>query len=292
MRVAFAPAKINLMLAVTGVRPDGFHNLVSLVAPLDFGDHVWLETPAGLAGDELRCDFPGVPADGTNLVMKAAAAFRREHPATPFVRFTLDKRTPHGAGLGGGSSDAAAALRLLNDATGRPFDVARLGELAAELGSDCPLFLSGAPVVMRGRGERVEHLSAAETAALSGRRLLLFKPAFGVSTVEAYRAMKADGGMYRPEPDAEAFLAAWRAAPATAPLPLFNNMESAVFAKHLALPALLDALRAKHGLAPRMSGSGSACFALLPEGFRASPVIAAIRAAWGDSAFVTETRLR
>lgn len=292
MRVAFAPAKINLMLAITGVRPDGFHNLVSLVAPINFGDHLWLETPAGLAADELRCDFPGVPTDGTNLVMKAAAAFRREHPATPFARFTLDKRTPHGAGLGGGSSDAAAALLLLNDATGRPFDAARLAALAAELGSDCPLFLDGAPVVMRGRGERVEKLSAAETHALSGRRLLLFKPDFGVSTVEAYKAMKADGRMYRPEPDAESFLAAWRADVAKAPLPLFNNMESAVFAKHLALPALLDELRAKFGLAPRMSGSGSACFALLPEGFDSGPVIAAIRAAWGESAFVTETSLR
>ncbi len=292
MRVAFAPAKINLMLAITGVRADGFHNLVSLVAPLNFGDHLWLETPAGLDADELLCDFPGVPTDGTNLVMKAAAVFRREHPAAPFVRFTLDKRTPHGAGLGGGSSDAAAALLLLNDATGRPVSAARLAELAAELGSDCPLFLDGAPVVMRGRGERVEKLSEAERSALSGRRLLLFKPDFGVSTVEAYKAMKADGRMYRPEPESEAFLSEWRADAAKAPLPLYNNMELAVFAKHLALPALLDELRAKFALAPRMSGSGSACFALLPEGFDAKPAIAAIRAAWGDSAFVIETSLR
>lgn len=292
MRVAFAPAKINLMLAITGVRADGFHNLVSLVAPLNFGDHLWMETPAGLDGDELRCDFPGVPTDGTNLVMKAAAIFRREHPDTPFVRFILDKRTPHGAGLGGGSSDAAAALLLLNDATGRPFSPEKLAALAAELGSDCPLFLDGAPVIMRGRGERVEKLSASEKTALNGRRLLLFKPDFGVSTVEAYKAMKADGGMYCAEIEAETALKAWRLMPAKAPLPLYNNMERAVFAKHLALPALLDDLRARFGLAPRMSGSGSACFAFLPAGFDAAPVVAAIRAAWGDSAFVIETTLR
>lgn len=291
MPVAFAPAKINLMLAITGVRADGFHNLVSLVAPIAHGDDLSLDTPAGLAADELLCDFPGVPTDGKNLVMKAAAVFRREFPATPFVRFTLVKRTPHGAGLGGGSSDGAAALNLLNDLSGKPAGAAKLAALAAELGSDCPLFLEGKPVIMRGRGERVETLSAAETAALSGRRLLLFKPDFGVSTVEAYKAMKADGGMYRAESEAESALKAWRDAPASAPLPLDNNMELAVFAKHLALPALLDELRAKFALAPRMSGSGSACFALLPEGFDAAPAIAAIRAAWGDSAFVTETSL-
>ena len=292
MRVAFAPAKINLMLAITGVRDDGFHNLVSLVAPINFGDDLWLETPAGLAGDELRCDFPGVPTDGTNLVMKAVAAFRKEYPATPFVRFTLVKRTPHGAGLGGGSSDAAAALLLLNGETGLPASPDGLAALAAGLGSDCPLFLDGAPVVMRGRGERVEKLSVSEKSALTGRRLLLFKPDFGVSTVEAYRAMKADGGLYCAEIEAETTLKAWRLMPAKAPLPLYNNMERAVFAKHLALPALLDELRSKFSLAPRMSGSGSACFAFLPESFDAAPVIAAIRSAWGDSAFAIETTLR
>jgi 4-diphosphocytidyl-2-C-methyl-D-erythritol kinase len=240
----------------------------------------------------LLCDFPGVPTDGTNLVMKAAAMFRREYPDTPFVRFTLDKRTPHGAGLGGGSSDAAAALNLLNEEFGRPFSFEQLAGLAAGLGSDCPLFLDGAPVFMRGRGERIERLSVSEKAALTGRRLLLFKPDFGVSTVEAYKAMKADGGMYCAEIEAETALKAWRLMPAKAPLPLYNNMERAVFAKHLALPALLDGLRSRFALAPRMSGSGSACFAFLPPGFDAKPVIAAIREAWGESAFVTETTLR
>lgn len=291
MPVAFAPAKINLLLAITGVRADGFHNLVSLVAPIAFGDDLHLDAVAGLRADELLCDFPGVPTDGTNLVMKAAAAFRRDFPDTPFVRFTLVKRTPHGAGLGGGSSDAAAALNLLNDLTGKPFSPEKLASLAAELGSDCPLFLDGAPVIMRGRGERVEKLSGAERAALSGRRLLLFKPDFGVSTVEAYKAMKADGGMYVNEVEPETALKVWRLMPAKAPLPLYNNMERAVFAKHLALPALLEELRAKFGLAPRMSGSGSACFAFLPEGFDAVPAIAAIRAAWGASAFAAETKL-
>ncbi|MDR2863956.1 MAG: hypothetical protein LBV54_08850, partial [Puniceicoccales bacterium] len=238
LHVAFAPAKINLLLAITGVRPDGFHSLVSLVSPIALGDTLWLEPGASGEGqDTLACDFPGVPVDASNLVLKAAAVFREKVPHLPRLHFTLEKRVPHGAGLGGGSSDAAAALRLLNEVAGHPLDTAALEALAARLGSDCPLFLRGAPVIMRGRGERVEALTQAEASALRGRRLLLFKPAFGVSTAEAYAAMKASGGAdYVLEADAERRLAAWRAVPAQEALPLFNNMERAVFAKHLALP--------------------------------------------------------
>ncbi|MDR2845443.1 MAG: 4-(cytidine 5'-diphospho)-2-C-methyl-D-erythritol kinase [Puniceicoccales bacterium] len=298
---AFAPAKINLLLAITGARPDGFHSLVSLVAPIALGDtlHLTLNARDATAPtapmppqDTLACDYPGVPLDGTNLVLKAVAAFREKFPALPATHFVLEKRVPHGAGLGGGSSDAACALRLLNDATGHPLDAATLVALAARLGSDCPLFLDGKPVIMRGRGERIEPLTAPEADALRGRRLLLFKPAFGVSTAAAYGAMRASNGTdYIAEADAEARLAAWRTAPASAPLPLFNNMERPVFAKHLALPALLEQLRRDFALAPRMSGSGSACFAFLPDGTDAAATTAAIRAAWGESAFVCETAL-
>lgn len=295
---AFAPAKINLFLAITGTRPDGFHALVSLAAPIGLGDSLRLETDdtnvaanASADADTLACDFPGVPTDASNLVLKAAALFREKFPALPRVHFTLKKWTPHGAGLGGGSSDGASALLLLNQAAGGALDTATLSALAVRLGSDCPLFLAGRPAIMRGRGERVELLTDAETAALRGRRLLLFKPAFGVSTAEAYAAMKAaNGAEYTSESDAEARLSAWRAEPA-AEFPLFNNMEGVVFRKHPALPALLGQLAADFGLRPRMSGSGSACFTFLPDGFDATPVVAAIREAWGASAFVCETAL-
>lgn len=290
MTEAFAPAKINLLLLVTGVRADGFHELVSLVAPLAFGDTLRMETPAGLATDTLACDAEGVPTDGTNLVLLAAAAYRAEVPAAPYAAFTLVKRTPHGAGLGGGSSDAAAALRLLNDACGRPLDATRLAAVAARVGSDCPLFLAGAPVILRGRGERVEVLKPAEQAALRGRRVLVFKPAFGVSTVEAYRAMREHGGYYRPASVADTLLGAWRSQPGLPP-PCFNNMTYAVGDKHLAIITLLEQLEARFGLEAHLSGSGSACFALLEPGYDAAPPTAAIRAAWGDTAFIIETTL-
>ncbi|MDR2512751.1 MAG: 4-(cytidine 5'-diphospho)-2-C-methyl-D-erythritol kinase [Puniceicoccales bacterium] len=292
-RFAFAPAKINLLLAITGIRPDGFHSLTSLVAPIGLGDMLCLSPSREIgAGDVLECDSPSVPTDSSNLVLKAAAIFRKHFPALPDVYFILKKRVPHGAGLGGGSSDAACALRLLNEFTGYPFSNTQLATLAATLGSDCPLFLENKPVVMRGRGEQIEPLPDEAVAALTGRRLLLFKPIFGVSTAEAYAAMKAAGGAeYLAPAEAEARLAAWLAAPRHNPLPLLNNMEGVVFRKHLALPVLLEQLQADFGLAPRMSGSGSACFAFLPADIETAPIEARIHEAWGEAAFVGETTL-
>lgn len=283
-----APAKINLMLAITGVRADGFHNLVSLVMPLpSLCDNLRMEILPDANGDELICDAPGVPVDGSNLVLRAAAAFRELVPAFPPVRFFLEKNIPHGAGLGGGSSDAATALLLMADAAGMSApSLDALSGIAAKVGSDCPLFLAGDPIVMRGRGEQVENLSAEEKANLFSRSFLIFKPAFGVSTAEAYGAMKRSAPkFYTPEAEAERRLAAWRNAPDTEPLPLFNDMEAPVFEKHVALPALFSVLRERFGLAPHMSGSGSACFAEITPNLDLDAVRACIVDCWGPSAF-------
>lgn len=285
-----APAKLNLFLAITGRRADGFHDLVSVVALLEFGDTLRVE-PA----DEfsLACDDPEVPRDESNLVLKAARAFAARTGWRGGARFLLEKRIPTGAGLGGGSSDAAAALRALDQLAGGGF-AAQLPAIAAEVGSDCPLFLAGGPVVMRGRGERVDRLPESAAGRLRGRRVLVFKPAFGIPTPWAYAQLAAAApGSYLPAGEAEARLARWLgdAAAPDADL-LWNNMEPAAFAKYLALPVLLAQLRRDFGLAARMSGSGSACFALLEDGADTAPVERAIRVAWGESAFVTQTRLR
>ena len=124
------------------------------------------------------------------------------------------------------------------------------------------------------------------------RRVLVFKPAFGVATPWAYRQLAAQPGSYLPPAEAEARLAAWRGDP-VAPVEslLANTLEAPVFAKHLALPALLGESRRRCGLAPRMSGSGSACYALLPAEAMVPPVEAVIREAWGGNCFVCETVL-
>jgi 4-diphosphocytidyl-2-C-methyl-D-erythritol kinase len=286
-----APAKINLFLAVTGRRPDGFHELLSVAAPLVWGDTISVD-PGGTSFS-IECDDPDIPAGGDNLVIKAAVAFAEATGWKGGARFTLQKKIPAGAGLGGGSSDAASALAALNALAGAPLDQAGLSRVASRVGSDCALFLSGGAVVMRGRGERVEPLPRETYRRIRGARVLVFKPGFAVSTAWAYARLAASSPRgYVRAAEAEARLSAWTAKPgAPAAELLFNSMEPAVFEKYVALPVLIGQIRARFGIAARMSGSGSACFALLNESAEAAPVVAAIRAAWGPSALIVETRI-
>ena len=291
--VTFSPAKLNLFLAVTQRRADGFHDLVSVAAPLAWGDELTTE-PADTF--TVECDDPAVPTDESNLVLKAARVFREATRWPGGAKFRLAKRVPPGAGLGGGSSNAVAALRALNVLAGNPLGADALAGLAARLGSDCALFLHDGPMTMRGRGEKLEPLPAAAAVRLRERRVLVFKPSFGIATPWAYGRLAAQApASYLPATDAEARLAAWLtdgAAPAEKLL--FNSFEPVAFAKYPALPVLLESLRANFGVAAGMSGSGSACFALLPEKFGPKKVVemqAAIRTAWGGDALAVETRL-
>jgi 4-diphosphocytidyl-2-C-methyl-D-erythritol kinase len=286
-----APAKVNLFLAVTGRRPDGFHDIVSVAAPLAWGDTVTME----MAGtpSTVTCDDPAVPAGPSNLVARAAAAFAAAAGWRGGAAFSIAKRIPMGAGLGGASSDAVSALVALNAGAGSPLDGPSLARVAAAVGSDCALFLAGGPALMRGRGERVERLADSASRRISGARILLFKPAFPISTPWAYAALAAQAPRgYVPAESAEARLADWIARP-QAPLEdlLFNSMERPAFAKYPAIPVLLGLLRERFGVRALMSGSGSACYAILAEGADAGPIEAAIRDSWGRSAFVLETRI-
>jgi 4-diphosphocytidyl-2-C-methyl-D-erythritol kinase len=283
--VSAAHAKLNLSLAITGRRADGFHELISLVAPIGLADTLTLDVGRPLG---LTCDDASLPVDGSNLVLKAAAAYVKRRPSAPTGHFHLTKKVPHGAGLGGGSSDAAAALRLLDQASGDPLGLEVLETLAAEVGSDCPFFVRGQAAVMRGRGERLEVLPLAARAALAGRKVVLVKPPFGVPTPEAY-ALLAKAGKYRPAAQAEAELAAWIAQPAADPSALGNDLAAPVFAKYLALPVGLESFRRATGVNWQMTGSGSACFAFVSDGFDHARLRADVRRAWGPGAWVEET---
>ncbi|MFT3870275.1 MAG: 4-(cytidine 5'-diphospho)-2-C-methyl-D-erythritol kinase [Nibricoccus sp.] len=291
--VIFSPAKLNLLLAITGRRADGFHDLVSVVAPVKFGD-----TLQAHATDDgkftLECNDPAVPLDDTNLILRAAKLFREAAalPTERGVRFKLDKRIPMGAGLGGGSSNAVAALQALNQLAPKPLAKDVLLNLAVKLGSDCALFLHAAPVVIRGRGENVERLPSSAAARLSGRRVMIFKPGFGIATAWAYGRMAAGApGSYLAPNEAEAKLAHWISSGDSAETLLFNNMERPAFAKYIALPALLEKLRTEFSLAVAMSGSGSACFALLRENTPLDAVVKCVREAWGMHTFILDTEI-
>jgi 4-diphosphocytidyl-2-C-methyl-D-erythritol kinase len=286
-----APAKINLFLAVTGRRPDGFHDLLSVAVPLLWGDTV--EAVAGGGSFTVSCDDPSVPVDGSNLVIKAASAFSAAAGGSRGAHFKITKRIPSAAGLGGASSDATAALLALNALSGGILDGAALAAVAASVGSDCALFLSPGPSVMRGRGERIEPLAKEAYSRIRGTRVLVFKPGFPIPTPWAYGRLAAEAPRsYLPAARAEAMLASWISKPG-APVEelFFNSMERPAFAKFPSLPVLLEEIRSRFGITARMSGSGSACFAFLHENMAAAAVESVIRAAWGPSAFVMETRV-
>ena len=177
------------MLAVTGRRSDGFHDLISLAAPVSLGDDLRVSVTGRPGKLELVCEDDRVPLDESNLVMRAARKFLKISGRGEGLRFDLVKRIPVEAGLGGGSSDAAGTLLLLNALFGHPFSLEALHEIAAQLGSDCPFFLRGGPRIMRGRGELLEAVSNAQKKDLAGRRIALFKPHFGIDTAWCYHRL-------------------------------------------------------------------------------------------------------
>jgi len=287
---AHPPAKLNLSLAVTGRRPDGFHELISVAVPIDLADALAFE-PGGEA-DRLDCDDPSVPADARNLVLRAAEALRRRMPGAPFGRWVLAKRIPHGAGLGGGSSDAAAALRILNLACPVPMGEAELASVAAGVGSDCPLFLHPRGALLRGRGERLEALPAPVQAALTGRRVILAKPSWGIPTSEAYR-WRAELGNYQDAGEAESRLREALAAtdPLEALVALGNGLEPAVESRHPGLFRGLAAVRDRLGLTGRMTGSGSCCFLVSDGREDLSAVRSLLEPAWGEGVWLARSTL-
>lgn len=280
----FSPAKVNLFLAVVGKRDDGFHDLISLVAPISFGDILELSCRGEPGPIELSCTDSKVPLGPENLVVKAADGFRRATGLNGAISIHLEKRIPMEAGLGGGSSNAANTLLALNELNNKPLSPDELTELAARLGSDCPLFLHRSPLVMRGRGERIERLSPTLVESLEGRTLAVFKPSIGISTGWAYGALAKRSERYAQAEGVEKQLLAWKSGGLPLDQLLFNTMEIPVFEKFVAFPALFRQIRSELGLRPLMSGSGSSCFVLLPDSSGISRLQAIVREAFGESA--------
>lgn len=284
-----SPAKINLMLSVHGSRGDGFHVLTSLVVALEFGDRLRVAVN-GAGQDRLICQDPAVPTGDANLIIRAAEAFRARLGDRVTFDFDLDKCIPMGAGLGGGSSNAAVALVAMNDLTGACLDHASLLDLAAELGSDCPFFIDAKPARMTGRGEVIEALPTAEAQALRGQRVILFCPNFGVNTAWAYRRLiDSNPCAYESEADAIARLNGFSESSRGRDL-LYNSFESPVGRKYLAIPCMLDQLRTA-GHACLMSGSGSCSFAIVENDAESAAIRAMCLKDWGSEIFFIETSI-
>jgi 4-diphosphocytidyl-2-C-methyl-D-erythritol kinase len=250
--VLTAAAKVNLALEVLDRRADGYHEIATVLQTVDLTDRLILEESDTV---ELTCGARGVPTDATNLAVRAALALREAGKVERGVRITLDKRIPVAAGLGGGSSDAAAVLIGLNRLWQLRWPTARLAEVAVTLGMDVPFFLRGGVALGTGRGER---LQAVEGAPLA---LVLANPGVAVSTAEAYgrvtRTMYTDGTKSRAVITA---LATRR--PARIAATLYNGLEAAVMPLHPEIARMREALIAAGALGAMMSGSGPTVFAV------------------------------
>ena len=260
-----APAKINLTLWVGPRRPDGFHPVESIVATVSLVDRLTIYPASG--GCELTCTNQDLPCDGDNLVIRAAKALAKRASREAHLRMHLEKNIPIGAGLGGGSSDAAACLLALNNLWETGYNNTQLCELAAQLGSDVPLFLSGPFSRVRGRGEAVEPLGFDWPFWA-----VLLCPPFPLSTAQVYQ--KFDELLTKvPQVATITDCQLGLHEPESAGVVIFNMLEPAACR---VLPQLADwrkALFAAGAVNVQLSGSGSALVCLFNSLARARQLV-------------------
>lgn len=278
MRVR-APAKLNLYLSVLARQADGFHQLETIFCALELADE--LELRLGPPGIRLRIDGPDLGPPDRNLVHRAAAAYFEAAELEAGLDVHLVKRIPAGAGLGGGSSDAAATLRALDQLHGARLGADRLAHLAARLGSDVPFFLADAALALAwGRGERILPLPEPPRAPV-----LLAIPPFAIGTPEAFRALDQHrAGAWAPEArihDASAFRT-WTALAARAT----NDFEPVLFERYPVLAALKAALLDAGAELALLTGSGSALFGIFRTRAHRAAAANALRPAFPDVDFV------
>ena len=245
-------SKVNLALEVLGRRADGYHEIVTVMQGVELCDRIVLEDVEPL---ELRTAAPGVPTDASNLALRAALVLRDAAGIDRGVRITLDKRIPVAAGLGGGSTDAAAVLLGLNRLWNLRWPIARLTEAAVLLGMDVPFFLRGGAGFATGRGETLEGMRGMALA------LVLVNPRYASSTVEAYGrltpAMYTDGARTRAVVTALRAKRVERVAGS-----LYNALEAAVAPAQPEIGRMKAALLSAGALGALMSGSGPTVFGI------------------------------
>lgn len=250
--IVFPHCKINLGLSVVARRPDGFHDIETLFYPLPLHDALEI-----LRADRFEMSFSGLPIPGQpaeNLCAKAYQALHKDIPHLPSVRIHLHKQIPMGAGLGGGSSDAAFVLRLLNEQFHLRLSQKQLSDYASQLGSDCAFFTQDRPCLGTARGEALQPYEL----SLKDYSFLLVYPPIAINTQWAYSQVMPR----KPEMPLTRILAqpvsAWKGQ-------LVNDFEAPVFAAHPSLAAIKEKIYAAGALYASMSGSGSVIFGIFPK---------------------------
>ena len=267
--IAFANAKINVGLFVTERRPDGFHNLESIFLPVSLCDVV---ESVRADGEGIRFSTQGRAIDGdieTNLCVKAYRLLSRDFPLGG-VDATMLKNIPIGAGLGGGSSDGAHMLKILNTLFDLHLSNDTLREYAAQLGSDCPFFIDNQPCFVHGRGELLEPIHV----SLQGQHVVIIHPGIHVSTAEAYKGIKPKPAPFDLRTIQQLPREQWQHV-------VTNDFEDSVCVQHPAISTLIEQLIQEGAWYARMSGSGSAVFAFFDERVELTNIPADYFCSWG-----------
>lgn len=257
----FAPAKINLVLRILDRRPDGYHNLWSLMQTVGLGDELSISLSDNHSTITLRCDDPSLETDPSNLVYRAAAAVLERSGRVVGLDMVLAKRIPMGAGLGGGSSDAAATIIGLNQLLNLGWSMEKMAHVGQTLGSDVPFFFFAPSAIVEGRGEKVAPVR------IKGQRwVVLVNPGFPVETKWAYQQLSGSRTGVRSISEVHAALGnaselAWENL-----LQLVeNDFEAAVFKAHPVLHGIKQKLLGEGAEAALLSGSGATVFGVFHD---------------------------
>ena len=261
MTTIFEPAyaKVNLTLDVLGKRPDGYHDLQSVMQTISLRDDVEIDIGTGKPW-KLLCSRDDIPCDERNLAWKAAKVYCEALNKDPNgIEIRITKRIPSQAGLGGGSADAAAVLRGLNEYYGNPLSIMALAELGSQVGSDVPFCVVGGTAMVEGRGERLRMLPAMPDCVF-----VVCKPDFSISTPELFK--KIDEKTIAKRPDNRAMESALLAGDLEKVCQnVFNVFDPVVTAEHNELNYIKSLLHQYGAAAYQMTGSGSAVFAIVSE---------------------------
>ena len=252
-------AKINLTLDVLDKREDGYHNLQSVMQAISIRDDVEIDVDTDMPW-ALECDMDGIPQDETNLAWKAAKVFYEvTRQQTTGLAIRIHKRIPTQAGLGGGSADAAAVLRALNQHYGNPLSILALAELGAQVGSDVPFCVLCGTAMVEGRGERLRKLPDMPDCFF-----VICKPDFSASTPELYK--KLDESVIARRPDNKAMESALLAGDLQKVADnIWNVFDPVVTNDHLELNYIKSIFNSYDAVAYQMTGSGSAVYGIVTE---------------------------
>jgi 4-diphosphocytidyl-2-C-methyl-D-erythritol kinase len=255
-----SPCKVNLLLNILGKRADGFHELETVMQPVDFCDELIFER--GGNGVQLSCSEKFLPVDSRNLVFRAAENFLSAAKISDGVKIHLEKKIPLAAGLGGGSGNAATTLLALSEIFEKPLAPEKLFEIAATLGSDIPFFLQNKPALAVGRGEKIQPLE--NFRALKGKAFLLIHPGFGISTPWAYQNLALFPKALNGEKGRAKKLVSLLETEdlKNASREFYNSLEVPALEKFPILKLYQEFFLENGALAALMSGSGSTTFAV------------------------------